>query len=303
MLKLWSIARYIRENDIEVIHAHLPWAGVLARFVGKKSGKPVIYTEHNKQERYHKLTRWMNVTTLDMANVVVPVSEDVAQSVRKFKPDIKAQIKTIVNGVDTDYFHREGIDKMIIRRKLNIPNGSIVIGTIAVFRFQKRLGLWMDLAKKILNLHKDVHFIIVGDGPLKDDLVRKRQALGLEDRIHMPGLEKDVKPYLSTFDIYMMCSIFEGLPVALLEAMAMECPIISTNAGGIKEVINHERDGLLTECEDPDKLVQFASNLIESEEKRLQFGKNARLRVLSSFNMDKMVNELEALYLDIASMH
>jgi glycosyltransferase involved in cell wall biosynthesis len=168
-----------------------------------------------------------------------------------------------------------------------------------VFRFQKRLDVWIELASKILDRYKEAHFIIVGDGPLKADLLKKRHALGLEDRIHMPGLETEVRPYLSAFDIYMMSSVFEGLPVALLEAMSMKCPIISTDAGGIKEVIRHETDGLLCASDSPQKLVDYACYLLADNKIRTQFGERARERVLESFSMEKMVNELERLYYEL----
>src|SRR5688500_14538029 len=104
MAKVWSVARYVRTNQIELIHAHLPWAGVLARMVGKITGVPVVYTEHNKQERYHSATRMMNLATMNLQKVVIPVSSDVAESLRSHKAALTPIVRTIVNGVNTDHF-------------------------------------------------------------------------------------------------------------------------------------------------------------------------------------------------------
>ena len=300
MLKVRSVQRYIKENGIQLVHCHLPWAGILARVVGKFSGLPVVYTEHNKQERYHLGTRVINLLTMDLLKLVIAVSADVAESIHYHKPRLKVPIKIILNGVDTEHFNRQFLNGQVVREKFNIPHEAPIIGTVAVFRFQKRLDLWMELASKILQRCNDAHFIIVGDGPLKNDLIKKRDSLGLQDRVHMPGLETEVRTYLAAFDVYMMSSVFEGLPIALLEAMAMRCPVIATNAGGIKELIRHEVDGLLCKVEEPEKLVADACSLLQDKSMRVKYGDQARRRVIDEFSLSKMVTELEKVY---SSLH
>jgi glycosyltransferase involved in cell wall biosynthesis len=296
MLKSNSVVRYAKENSIDVIHAHLPWAGILARIVGMRSGVPIIYTEHNKLERYHFITRWMNLATANKANEIIAVSDDVSRSIYKFKPQIRIPVRKIVNGVNTDYFRRETFNGMTVRREFGIPSKALVVGTIAVFRFQKRLDVWMDVAKEILQRFPEVHFIIIGDGPLRDELLKRRSILKMENRIHMPGLKTEVRPYLAAFDVYMMTSIFEGLPIALLEAMSMECSVAATDAGGIKEVIRHEQDGLLCPSKEPFKLVDLVLHLLNQSAVRSALASSARKRVTEAFSMKKMVDELEALY-------
>ncbi len=299
MMKVREVVRYVREHDIQLIHAHLPWAGILARLVGKICGIPVLYTEHNKQERYHFGTRMMNLITMDYLTMVIAVSKDVAESVQKHKPHLRIPIRTILNGVSTGHFKKQNFVENEVRKKFNIPPDAPVIGTVAVFRFQKRLDLWMKLAGKILQQVEGAHFIVVGDGPLKNELLKKRDALGLTNRIHMPGLETEVRPYLAAFDVYMMSSVFEGLPVALLEAMAMECPIVSTEAGGIKEVVLHGQEGFLCGVDEPEKLVGYACTLLQDADLRSKMGKKARVRVMEAFSMEKMVGELEGVYREV----
>jgi glycosyltransferase involved in cell wall biosynthesis len=296
MMRIWKVRDYIRKNDIQLVHAHLPWAGILARIVGRLTGIPVIYTEHNKQERYHTATRIMNLSTLNLASRVIAVSEDVRSSIISNKRGLTVPVSTVLNGVNTDHFNRSVKTVGDIRQKLNIPPHAPIVGTIAVFRVQKRLDLWMDIAQKISERVPGVHFVIVGDGPLKEDLLKKRNDIGMNDRIHMPGLETEIRPYLFSFDVFMMSSIFEGLPIALLEAMSMGCPVIATRAGGIGEVIRHEEDGLLCEINDPDKLVDYAVALLSSKEMTQQYGERSRKRILEHFSMNAMVKELETLY-------
>ena len=153
MLKLNAVSGYVRRNNINLIHAHLPWAGVLARLVGSRTGVPVIYTEHNKQERYHFATRWMNLASMNLTTKVVAVSADVERSIRENKKRLVTSVQTILNGVNTEHFRPNSIDGEVIKKRFGIPEGSPVIGTIAVFRFQKRLDLWLEQAKLILQRH------------------------------------------------------------------------------------------------------------------------------------------------------
>jgi len=297
LLQAKKVARYVKEHKIDVIHCHLPWAGFLGRIVHRMTKVPVIYTEHNKQERYHKLTKWINRFTFNWQSTAIAVSGEVAESIQKnIAP--KIPVRTILNGVNTDRFQRSEDSRKKLREQYAWDEETIVIGTIAVFRFQKRLDLWLELFKKIQDEHpvKKIKGVIVGAGPLKDLIEQKRKELGLEDVVLMPGLQTNTIDWFSAMDIYMMCSVFEGLPIALLEAMSCGLPVVTTNAGGIGEVIRHEVDGLLVPVDDPASIVNEAGKMIEDTSLRLQYAHASRIRVVEAFGMEKMVGELEECY-------
>lgn len=299
LLRVNAVAKYIKRNNIQLIHAHLPWAGILSRLVGRKTGIPVVYTEHNKQERYHWITRFFNLASMNLLRMIIAVSEDVEISIRKFKPDLRIPARVVVNGVNTEHFVPGKFDANTVRGLFNIPPGSKIIGVVAVFRVQKRLDVWIDIAKHILSALPDTHFILVGDGPLREQLILKRKELCLESNVHFAGAQTEVRPYLSAFDLFMMTSIFEGMPLAVLEAMSSGCPVISTAAGGIKEIVRHDKDGLICPVDQPGRLAEFACELLLNDEKRADFSRNCRQRVLNDFSLTKMVAEIEACYGEI----
>lgn len=300
MLKLWAVIKYIKRNNIHLIHCHLPWAGMMGRLVYLLTASIVIYTEHNKQERYHSITRCMNKITFNWQSCVIAVSKDVGESIKK-NIKVRIPIHHIVNGVNTKIFKRDVESGKKIRQQLDIPEDACIVGTIAVFRFQKRLKEWLEIVASVSEKYPQLYGVIVGDGPLKDELVQHIKKLGIEKKILLPGLQTDVKPWLSAMDVFMMSSIFEGMPVALLEAMSMECVIVTTNAGGIKEVVQHKKNGLMVEVDHWRKLQDELILVFENEGLRRKLSEAARTRVEHVFGMERMVNELENLYFTIAS--
>jgi len=290
-----GVIEYCRTNEIDVIHCHLPWAGFLGRLVFAITKIPVVYTEHNMQERYHIATKTINRFTFNSQSLALGVSEDVSNSIKK-NINPKIPVKTLLNGANTDAFRRNPELGAKTKEELGIPENALVIGNVAVFRFQKRLIEWLQVFKEIENKNPNVYGIIVGAGPLEEEIKAELMKLKLEKKVFFPGLKTDVKPYFSAMDVFMMSSSFEGLPIALLEAMSMECAIVSTNAGGIKEVIRDKQDGLICKVEEWKKLSDLCQVLIDNPEKLQDFKKTARERAVNSFSLKRMVDSLEEIY-------
>jgi glycosyltransferase involved in cell wall biosynthesis len=299
ILHFLNIIKYCKEHQIQIIHAHLPWAGFLSRLVHSITKIPVIYTEHNLQERYHFITKYINKWTFNFQTLAIGVSNDVTQSIQKnIQP--KLACKTVLNGVNTKSFVRfNGEERMTIRKQFGIPENAIVVGTTAVFRFQKRLDKWMEIMHAAIDKNPNIYGIVIGAGVLEDEIKAKHKELNLEANVFFAGLQANVKPFYESMDIFMMCSSFEGLPIALLEAMSMNCAIVSTNAGGIKEVLRHEIDGLMVDVDDWKELAASIVGLAGNPAKMAHLQSKARSRVETSFSLGAMVQELEIVYKNI----
>ncbi len=166
---------------------------------------------------------------------------------------------------------------------------------MAVFRFQKRLIEWLQVMKQVCDQDPNYKGIIVGAGPLEAEVIAERKRLGLEEKVLMPGLQTNTKDWFGVMDIFMMTSVFEGLPIALLEAMSMSCGVIATKAGGVGEVIRDQQDGLLVDVDQWNDLANHALAL-KDETLRLQLATAARERVANAFSLQTMVDQLEAVY-------
>lgn len=299
LLAVRKIAAYVRKHNIQLIHCHLPWAGMAGRLVGRLTGVPVVYTEHNKWERYHKVTYYLNKLSFSSQQKVIAVSEEVANSIKINYGKARPHVQVVANGADTAKYARPKTVDNDIRKELNIPSTATVIGITCVFRAQKRLHTWLEIAWELHAKHPDTFFIIVGDGPLRDEVHAKAKALGTDKYVFFAGLQTETRPYFTAMDLFMMSSEFEGLPIALLEAMSMNCVPACTAAGGIPEVIKDGVNGMLVPVEQPMQLVDRLGQLLQHPDQLVQMKQAARETVINSFSMKKMVTELEAIYNDL----
>ncbi|HMR42883.1 MAG TPA: glycosyltransferase family 4 protein, partial [Saprospiraceae bacterium] len=240
-----------------------------------------------------------NLITAGWNELVLSVSEDVESSLKKATAGKEISVQTLLNGVDTAKFDDARYDKSSAKKALSIPGNAPVVGTVAVFRDQKRLHLWLDLAKKISEHFPEAYFILVGDGPHFEALRQQATELGIAEKTIFPGRLEEVRPWLAAMDVYLMTSEFEGLPIAMLEAMSMRLPIVSTTAGGIGEVVRTGEEGFLAPVHDYTALLQPLLQLLKNENLRKQTGTNARRRVETAFSIERMARELETVYLDI----
>lgn len=377
-----KVQNFAHEHQIDIIHAHLPWAGILSRLVGEKLQIPIVYTEHNTWDRYNSISYWGNRLTFKKQDVAIAVSNEVALSMQlnsmldPYRRGGRLKVKVIQNGVNTERFRRisslrggqqadvavlisreesergdsgriedesienermenerlsdfsgkksKSLSPLIseslasndeistsfgrrndenrkLKLSLNIPENSLVIGKVAVFRSQKRLWIWVDVALKILETCPETHFLLVGDGEWRERILEQIEKSGKANNFHWVGVQIEVLPYLSIMDIYLSTSEFEGLPIAMLEAMSCEVPVVATRAGGIGEMVQHGKQGYLTPIEDYAELVGYCIELLQNPELRSQFAQAARERVVQEFSMKRMVKELEGVYVEVMS--
>lgn len=295
LLKLPVLCWLIKKQKYDLLHGHLPWSGILARLAGKITGVPVVYTEHNNFSKYKSITRLANKFTMEWQRVVIAVSQEVADTLHK-EVMPKVEVVTILNGVDTTEFDPSAFAPHQLRKDLQLPADAIVVGTVAVFRPQKRLDRWLRIASTLAEKFPNLHFVIVGNGLLREELMHQAASLIEKKRLVFAGLSATPEQWMACMDIYLMSSDFEGMPVALLESMSMSCVPVVTQVGGIPSVIDHGINGFLFSRVEEQAAVDHIVQLVNYPEQRIQLAKAARQKIKTSYSVTKMVTALEHVY-------
>ena len=209
---------------------------------------------------------------------------------RVAKPE---KLITIHNGIDADAI--PFLVKKEAREKLNIPEDAFVVGTIANFYATKSLDTLIFAAISSANL-ENIRFVIIGDGPEKEKMERLIEKYQLTKNFILPGVIKDANIYLKAFDIFALPSKKEGLPYALLEAMAAHLPCITSDVGGIPEIIENDQNGIVIKDITPGKIWNAIAGLKKDKKKARALGAQAHTTVEKQFSLDAMRKKTLALY-------
>ena len=233
---LLRLRRLVRDNKIDVIHGHSPLVSSFSRIVLRtlpRSRRPrSIYTEHNEWGRHNTWTRRLNRWTIGLEGHVVAVSDAVKQSM-----PTELDVEVLIHGIDVAAVAAQKAHRDDVRRELGIADDEIVIGIVANFRKEKAYDILLDAAATVVAENPKVRFVSVGQGPLEQEIRAQHQRLGLGDRFLILGYREDATRIMSSFDIFTLSSRHEGLPVALMEALALDLPVVATAVGGIAKAL------------------------------------------------------------------
>lgn len=301
-VSVWRLARFIAQHRISVIHAHLPVAGVLSRIIGRLVSVPVIYTEHNVVSSYHPITAALNKWTYSLNRKNITVSCAVQESVIHQYGRQASKVSVVVpNGVAVEAVAANRGFAAQVRATLQIPSHHHVFGTAARFHHVKRLDLLVTAFARAKEAIPASTLVLVGDGPTFTRVAKLAHDLGVAGDVRMVGMQSHPLPYIAALDTYVLCSEWEGMPVALLEAMALGRSIVASRVGGIPEMLNHNVEGLLFDRGDTDALVDAMCTLARTPSLAAQLGNNARERAIRHFDLQRLVRQTEALYAECLS--
>ncbi|MEM7533263.1 MAG: glycosyltransferase family 4 protein [Chloroflexota bacterium] len=302
VLALWRLTQIMRREKYQIVHTNSSKAGIVGRWAAKLAGVPIIvHTVHGwgHHERQHPLIRafyiWLEKRTLTVTDKLIVVTpKDIADGLQD-GIGTEDDYVLIRSGIELERFGHPQVSPPEMRQLLGIPQDAPVVGSVTRLSPQKGPLDFVQMAARIAQTHPDTHFVMVGDGPLRGDVEALIAQHGLTAQFHLTGLRRDVPELLATFDIFVLTSLWEGLPRVLPQAMATGLPIVATAIDGNAEAVEDGVNGFLVPPENPTALSQSVCQLLDDDALAQRMGQAGLARV-EEFGAQRMVDQVSALY-------
>lgn len=311
--------RLLKQHPVDVIHTHLYGANLVGRLAGAITGVPVVSSLHNpdyepatfrdnpavSQPKSWILCRLDRLTCRLARPEFVAVSEYVKRSAVKHLGISRDRIAVIYNSIDVAMFRRNpesaGSGRRV-RAELGLGSDDPVVLCVARLDPQKGLRYLIEAMPLLVRQFPTAVALFVGGGPpaAQASLVGLAEALQVRSHVHFLGVQADVRPYLEMCDVFVLPSLYEGMGIALVEAMAMERACVATRTTAVPEVVDDEVSGLLVAPANSSELASAIARLLNDPALRLRMGAEGRRIALNRFDVARNIGQLEAVYRRVA---
>lgn len=306
-----ELLRICREKHIDVFHAHCYKSDAYGLIVRRFHQMALITTAHgplatmkffwaSKNWRVRYLYDQIDLRILKYFDRVLMVSDTMREIISRHGVDT-AKMIWVRNAIDSRYFRRVGRRDPGFRASQGIPADAVVVGAVGRLNGEKDYPNLLRAAAILSSRRPDVYFVVVGKGELDQELRALATSLGLDGRVKFLGHFHDVRQIFEEMDLYVLSSTREGLPNTVLEAMAMEVPIVSTDVDGVKEAVTGGSTALLVPPMDSDSLAAGIEQLLVDSDLRLRLVRAARTRVESEFSFTARTRKVEDIYHQVVS--
>ncbi len=294
-LAAWRpLVRRLRAGRVDVLHAHKIGSNIWGAFWSLVAKPPVfIAHEHTWSFEGNRPRKLLDRHLIARrADAFLCVSQEDRRRMIEIERIDPSKLIYVPNGIPPLSLP----ENPAIREELSIPADAPIIGAICVLRDQKAVDVLVRASAEVRERFPEVRVLIAGDGPLREDLERLRGELGLEGTVHFLGNRSDVPALLASFDIAALSSDYEGAPLVIMEYMAAGLPIVATRVGGVPDLIEDERSGLLVERRSPSELAAALIRLLDDPETAARLGAAARERQRAEFSIVAAAARVGALY-------
>ncbi len=292
----FQLFRILKEEHPDVIHVNSSKGG-LALLAGRIRGvRRILFTAHgwafneDRSRLQKKILRFVYTITVLLSHTTICVSEAVRRDIEI--PLLKNKLRVIRNGIESTSLLSRDDARHVFRSDAS----GVWIGMTAELHPTKRIDDAIRAVAKLKNEFPTLSLTVMGEGEQRQELEELTQELKLEERVFLPGFVADAPRLLPAFDVFLMPSRTEALGYAVIEAGYAGLPVIASNVGGLPEVIEHEKTGLLVPAENPDALADAMRALLSNPERAKQYGTALKTYVEKEFSKDRMVQETLALY-------
>lgn len=289
------VKRLLKDEHVDLIHAHEFDANVQGTFVAALSGVPLVATVHGKNYFWEKLRRRLAYQWVSRNATMVAVSENLKQFIVEKVGVDSGHVKVVYNGVDLlPHCGPDDIDQC--RKELDLPTGDQIVGVVGNLYPVKGHQYLIAAIPAVLAKCPNTTFIFAGRGQLEGELKEQAHQLGVAQKVRFLGLRQDIPRILAVLHAFVLPSLSEGLSMAILEAMVAGKPVIATDVGGNPELVEDSETGYLVPSQNSQALADRLISLLMNRDRALQFGKVGQLRAQGQFSLRTMVREYQAIY-------
>jgi glycosyltransferase involved in cell wall biosynthesis len=297
--KFGTIKKFLQDNKIQLVHNHGTRATSNLWWACKQLNIPMLYTVHgwsfhDDQGFLMKNARIASEAFLTRkVNCTISVSYSNQETGKHYIKGFQSRV--VRYGIDLKKFNADGVTSNI-REHYNINPNHLLIGYIVRMDIQKDPINMIKAYKQVCDQRKDVTLLMIGEGPLKAETLALIDSLGIKDRVVVDNFRQDVPNVLAGIDVYCLPSLWEGLPIGMMEAVAMRKCVVVSAVDGSKEIIKDGENGLLVTPQKPDELAAALIRVIDDEGLRKKTAENALKTVQEEFNAVTMTRKIEDLY-------
>jgi glycosyltransferase involved in cell wall biosynthesis len=298
---LIRMIKLMRSDPPQIVHTHLFKSDFHGRVAARLAGVPVVVSTLHNNDSWAKnwLLGHIYGATARFADRLIAVSPEVKEYHLVKTGVSNNKIIVIENGVNIAAFAGHSAGASAVRAELGIKSTAPLLGIIGRLKPQKDLPTFLRAAVEILNELPDARFLVVGDGPLREELETMAKEFGLFPALIFTGMRKDIADIMAALDVLVLSSLWEGLPVILLEAMAAARPVVSTAVDGVRSVVVPDKSALLVDTNSPSALAQACIKLAQNPELREKMGRAGLERVSDLYSLDAMIDRISGLYTDL----
>jgi len=290
-----ELARIFKRSDVDILHTHHMPAFIDSFVATRFTRVPVfINTDHCKDYPIARHWALLEKVASQFADEVVAVSHRTRDELIRFEGIAPEKISVIYNGINIKLTRKTPPEEL--RKEFGFTNGDTVIGTVGRLEDQKGLDLLLASIPHVLRQFPQTRFMIVGGGSKEQELKRLASELKISEHVIFTGWRGDAVDLIQVFDGFVSTSRFEGMPMVLLEAMALSKPIVATSVGGVSEVVKDGFNGMLVNSRDPEDVAKALLELISNRRSAEQMGYNGRIRYEESFTAEAMATSYDKLY-------
>lgn len=283
----------------DILHCHLIPSNIIAKPLGALLGVPLILNHDHTNDPHridNKLLLALDKSTNRLARHFIAVAAACRDFLIQHESIPPQKITLVPNAIDLRRFSPGTISREAARASLGLPSDVPVIAAVGRLNPQKNFALLLDIAAELAPRFPDLRFLLAGEGPEETMLREKARTLGLTERVVFSGYVADTRNVYVAADMLLMPSRFEGLPMTLLEAMAMRLPVVASRLDGIAEVVEDGREGFLVESTDTAGFVERCTTLLKNPAKSSDLAANSRAKIEARFSVERMTSAVEAIY-------